>query len=56
MDPLEQTVADTYVWVKDRIEFLLSKEMYLEATNLYEEYREWLVESDVDHEVISLNV
>ena len=52
MDPLEQAVADTYHWAKLRVDQLLMEEKYQEASDLYEEFREWLVETDVDHEII----
>jgi hypothetical protein len=52
MDPLEQAVADTYNWAKLRVDQLLMEEKYQEASDLYEEFREWLVETDADHEII----
>lgn len=52
MDPLEQAVADTYHWAKLRVDQLLMEERYQEASDLYEEFREWLLETDADHEII----
>lgn len=52
MDPLELVIADTYDWAQQRIDQLLLEEKYQEASDLFEEFREWLVESDADHEII----
>ena len=48
----ELTVADTYDWANARIQTLLDQQMYREATDLYAEFNEWLVETDKDHEVL----
>ena len=56
MDPLELVVADSYEWAKERVNQLLAEERYQEASDLYEEFREWLVKSNADHEIISLNL
>jgi hypothetical protein len=56
MDPLEQTVADTYSWAKERIDLLLFQEKYQEASDLYMEFKEWLSDHTADHEIVSLNI